>query len=273
MISDDQVAELFAQANPVPNLEALDAEPAIEHSPTSTTSERGSGMTAVKTGGPATAKSRGPLTAAALLVALAAVVAVPLLLRGGEPSEIATPVDPKEAAIQTAEDFMAALTRGDADGALALMEVDIQESLGVREGLEFFAALPGSKTLSDCTTQQGPIAITVRCTTNYTGPLMQATGEHSEGTFTVKDGLLTTMFVPGSREEAAEAFYDYASQTRPEAFEQVCSPYSYELGSVLTQGTGFAFAGPCGELWAQLAEDVAAWVEAGRPPLTEEDRP
>lgn len=99
---------------------------------------------------------------------------------------------------------------------------------------------------------------------------MQVIGESSQGRFTVRDGMLTTMFVPGSRDATAEAFVEYASRTEPEAFAQAGDRAAYEEGSVRTHRSGMVFAGPCGELWAQVADDAAAWVEAGRPRLTED---
>lgn len=271
MITDEQVAELFSEANPVPTLDVLDEVRPVDDGTDTQTAGGSRAMTTVKTDQREKAKrSRWPSIAAGLAVVLAAVIAIPLLLPDGEQPELAAPATPEEA-IETAEGFFAALTAGDADGAMALMTPEVQEAVGNRAAVEFFAALPGTKTLSDCTTREGnPGVFTVRCATNYSGPLMQSVGEQSKGTFTVKDGLLTTMFIPGSREATATAFFEYASETEPAAFDQACSPESYEVGSVRTQNTGFAFAGPCGELWAQVAEDAAVWVEAGRPSLPQD---
>lgn len=269
MITDDQVAELFAQANPVPRPDASGAHESVEVETTDATYERNRGMTTVKTREQPTGQRKGPRMAAALAVALAAVIAVPLFLTGGEQPEVAAPATPEDIAVQTVEELFAALTRGDVDAAMALMETEVQETPRNRHGVEFFAALPGTKTVSDCTTLGGPDLITVECMTNYNGPLMQAAGEQSFGIFIVRDGLLTTMFTPGSRDKAADAFFAYASQTEPEAYDQACNPDAYEAGSVRIQSFGFAFAGPCGELWAQVADDAAAWVGAGKPPLAE----
>lgn len=273
MITDDQVAELFSEANPVPTLDVLDAVGPVDDGTDTQTAEGSRAMTTVKTDKRDSAKrSRRPLIPAGLAVVLAAVIAIPLLLPDGEQPELAAPATPEEEAIKTAEGFFAALTADDVNGAMALMTPEVQEAVGNRAAVEFFAALPGTKTLSDCTTREGnPGVFTVRCATNYNGPLMQSVGEQSEGTFTVEGGLLTTMFIPGSREATATAFFEYASETEPAAFDEACSPESYEVGSVRTQGTGFAFAGPCGELWARVAEDAAAWVEAGRPSLSQDN--
>lgn len=270
MITDDQIAELFAQANPVPTLETSDRDLAVDDGTRDETPEGSSGMTTVKTRDNETTRRRRPLVAAGLAAVLAAVVAVPLLLTDGEQTEVAT--TPEEVAVQTAEDLFAALSDGDAAAASMLLEPEVLEAPGNRQALEFFAALPGTKTLSDCTTRSGSGgAVTVECTTNYNGPLMSAVGEDSIGTFTVKDGLLTTMFNPGQRDETASAFAEYASQTGPGIYERDCSAESYEPGSVRTQSSGFVFAGPCGSLWWEMADDAAAWVEAGKPPLSAEE--
>lgn len=272
MITDEQVVELFSEANPVPTLDVLDEVRPVDDGTDTQAAEGSRGMTTVKTDQREKSKrNRRPSIAAGLAVVLAAVIAIPLLLPDGEQPELAAPATPEEEAIETAEDFFAALTAGDVDGAMALMTPEVKEAVGNRAAVEFFASLPGTKTLSNCTTREGnPGAFTVRCATNYNGPLMQSVGEQSKGTFTVESGLLTTMFNPGSREATATAFFEYASETEPAAFDQACSPESYKVGSVRTQGTGFALAGPCGELWAQVAEDAAAWVEAGRPSLSQD---
>ena len=271
MITDDQVVELFAEANPIPALEALDADSVVEGGAEESTSERSRTMVTVKSEDPEQKSRRRPLLIGALGVALAAVVAVPLFLSGDQ-SDVATPASAEEEAIETALDFFAALTAGDVDAAMALMAPELAEPEFNRPAVEFFVALPGTKTLSQCTTTEGPAAVAVSCQTNFSGPLMQATApDSSTATFTVEDGLLTT-FAPGSRDDAAEAFAQYASQTRPEEYQQACSAESYEVASVRTdQGSGIVFAGPCGELWAEVAEDAAAWVEAGRPSLSEDN--
>ena len=269
MITDDQVVELFAEANPIPTLEALDADSVVEEGAEESTSERSRTMVTVKSEQREEKKRRRPLLVGALGVALAAVVALPLFLTGDQP-DVATPASAEEEAIQTALDFFAAWTRGDVEGAMALMSPELAEPEYNRPAVEFFAALPGTKTLSECTATEGPTAVGVSCQTNFSGPLMQATApDRSTAMFTVEGGLLTT-FNPGARDAADEAFAGYASQTRPEEYEQACSPESYEVASVRTSEAGFAFAGPCGELWAQVAEDVAAWVEAGRPSLSQD---
>lgn len=269
MITDDQIAELFARANPAPTPDALNPAQAVEDGTTPPTLERG-GMSAVPTRErKATKRMRRPV-AAALPVILVAVISLPLLLGDNQRAEIPAPPIPEEVAVFTVQRFMAALTEGDADGALALIQTELHDSPGNREAVEFFAALPGPKTVTDCVSREGSGEVTVTCETNYNGPLMQAIGEDSEGRFSVRDGLLSTMFVPGSRDATAEAFVEYARGTDPEAFEQACSPASYEAGSVRTHSSGMVFAGPCGELWAGVADDAVAWVEAGRPPLPEE---
>ncbi len=269
MITDDQVAELFAKANPIPTLEALDVETVVDDGAQDSTSGRSRGMDATKTEQSEHSKRRRPLLVGALALALALVVALPLILTGGD--QPAAESTGEELAIGTAEDLFAALTMGDVDGAMALMEAGVQEDPRTRPAVEFFAALPGTKTLSNCIVSEGAAnAFSVSCATNYNGPLMQATGGESTGTFNVKDGLLITMFAPGARSAAGEAFAEYASQTQPDEYEQACDPESYEIGSVRDLEPGFAAAGPCGELWAEVAEDAAAWVEAGKPALSQD---
>ena len=267
MITDDDVLRLFASANPVPRLDAGDGPDSVET--TTLMSERRGDMSTIKTRDSEETTARRPMVVAALTAVVA--LAVLFLFPGGVEEEVAAPPPTPEAlALQTAEGFMSALTRGDAVSALALLTDNAQQTPGNRQTVEFFAALPGTKTLSDCTVFPGPIGFSVQCATHYNGPLMQAVGENSTGSFNVSDGRLTTMFVPGDRAATAEAFVEYASQVEPEAFDRACKVASYDLGSVRTMGAGFAFAGPCGELWAQVADDAAAWVAADKPPLSDE---
>lgn len=275
MITDDQVVELFAEANPIPELEVLDANSVARSGAEVSTSERSTGMVKVKPEQLHHRRRRRPLLVGALAATLTAVLALPLLMMGPEQTEVATPqVSAEQQALQTAETFFEALSTGDVDAAMALMTSEMRDLKFNKPAVEFLAALPGTKTLSDCTASEGPTTVGVSCTTNYNGPLMVATGETSVGLFTVKDGLLAA-FTPGSRDAAAAAFAEYARQTRPETYARACSPESYEVASVriyrgLAKEAVFAFAGPCGELWAQVAEAVATWVDAGKPPLTED---
>lgn len=265
MITDDQVAELFAEANPIPVLEALEADPVLYDGSQESTPEGGSRMVTVDTGRPEETTKIGSRVALALGVVLAVVVAWPLILTTGRYPNVATPASPEEEALQVADDLFAALTRGDVDGAMSMMAPEMKALEFNRPAVEFLAAQPGAKTLSDCTTGEGPTAVFVSCQTNFSGPLMMATGEMSTALFKVQDGFLTD-FRPGFGGAAAEAFALYASHTRPEAYELACSPESYGVASVRiqrTQHSRFALTGPCGELWAQVAEDAAAWVEEG----------
>lgn len=267
MITDDEVVRLFASANPVPHLDAVDAPDSV--GATTPMSEGRSDMSMIKTRETEETTTERPKVVAALAAGVA--LAILFLFPGGDEQEVAAPPpNPEVLALQTSEDFMSALTRGDAVSALAMLTEEAQQTPGNREAVEFFAALPGTKTLSDCTVSPGPIGFSVQCATHYNGPLMQAIGENSTGSFNVSEGRLTTMFVPGDRQATAEAFVEYASQVEPEAFDRACDLASYDLGSVRTMGAGFAFAGPCGELWAQVSDDAAAWVEAGRPPLDDD---
>lgn len=272
MITDDQVVDLFAEANPIPTMDALNAGSVVEEGTQESTPEGSRRMVIVESEQSEQRRKRGrPILIGALGVALAAAIALPLFLTDDQ-SDMVTSAGAEEEAVQVALDFFAALTTGDVEAAMALMAPELAEPEFNRPAIEFFAALPGTKTLSGCTTTEGPSAVGVSCQTNFSGPLMEVFGpKESTTTLSVQNGLLKT-FIPGSREEAAEAFAEYASRTLPEQYRQACSPESYEVASVRTEkDSGFAFAGPCGELWARVAEDAATWVEAGRPSIPQDN--
>ena len=78
-----------------------------------------------------------------------------------------------------------------------------------------------------------------------------------------EDRLLTSRPIFGDRTGADQAFRQYATQFHPDEFSRMCAPDAYESGSVLVVA-GYVWTEACGELWAQLADDAAAWVVAGQ---------
>jgi ketosteroid isomerase-like protein len=171
-------------------------------------------------------------------------------------------------AVQTAEGFLSALSRGDTRAALELMHSDVQEAPTLEPLLEFVAALPGSKYISDCTTSDGPRGVTALCEIEFDGPLFQAMAQTTAtGSFLVRDGMIVQPPDLGRRPDVDNVFVEYASQVEPELFDEACSSDSYEPGEVRVDTDGYVFAGPCGELWARLTDDMASWLTQGKPPL------
>lgn len=150
MIPEDQVVELFAEANPIPAPEALDAGSVVEEGAQESTSERSRRMVIVESEQPEQRKRRRPLLVGAVGVALAAVVALSLFLTGGDQPDVAAPVSAEEEAIQTRggdetlseDDFVGiwVTTEGiyvqfNEDGTLAVARLLEGLQGGVREGM------------------------------------------------------------------------------------------------------------------------------------------
>jgi hypothetical protein len=126
VITDDQVAALFARANPVHSLDLLDPVEPVDIDSLRDRSERSREMTEVKTpesGGEVRRRGQRPglLVAAAVAVVLAIGLGVFLASRG--PQIPATPV-----AHATA--FWTAMSSGDRDTVLALMAPGVTEPGG-----------------------------------------------------------------------------------------------------------------------------------------------
>lgn len=212
----------------------------------------------------------GMLAAVSLALAIATAVGTVAVWFGARDADLAS-LGSEPDAVATGKAYFAALDAGDAVSAMALLRPEVLESSFVAPAHEFLAALPASLSLHDCAVVRSADEITVvSCTLMFDGPLFAATGDRLDGSrFTVDEGgLLRDLPNLGLRSRGTVnlAFSEYAARAEPEAFAKVCAPDAYPVGSVQVQG-GHAWTGPCGELWARLAEEAAAWVRAGKPPL------
>lgn len=155
------------------------------------------------------------------------------------------------------------------------MEPEVFRNPKIRPGLQFLSALPGTKSLSDCRATERIKWIDVVCNITFSGPLFVATGVDTKlGVMTVgEDGLISSKPTLGRRLEADRAFVEYATAMEPEEFLRSCDPDAYQPGTVETSklSESLAWTGGCGELWAELSEDAAAWVYAGKPPLDSDE--
>jgi hypothetical protein len=137
VITDDQVAALFARANPVPSLDLLDPVEPVDIDSLREQSERSREMTEVKTPESSEDARRGNprpglLVAAAAAVTLAIGLGVFIASRG--PLTPATPIDRATA-------FWTAMANGDRDTALALLAPGAESGRANTFGRAF--TLPG----------------------------------------------------------------------------------------------------------------------------------
>lgn len=183
--------------------------------------------------------------------------------------------------VQAARELFAAIDSGDLEGVLARLEPSLLENPKYENAFEFLIALRASWRLDACNASRpAEDVIYVWCTLTIDGPLFRATGtDVGAGSISVDaEGRLRKRPNSLVRPPVDKTFVEYASQVDPEAFDTACSPSSYDppgyrsppdaqwhpLVEVIA---GHAWAGECGDLWARLAPDAAAWVEAGKPQL------
>lgn len=189
--------------------------------------------------------------------------------------EAAAGTPEEETALRAATRFFDALSSGDPEAAESLIEPDVFTDPKVRPILQFLSALPGTKSVSDCSATERIKWSDVVCNITLSGPLFVATGDDTKrGVLTVSgNGLISSPPALGRRSEADRAFVEYATATEPEAFRRSCDPDSYEPGTVERSklSESLAWTGECGDLWSELSEDAAAWVYAGKPPLGDEE--
>lgn len=174
-------------------------------------------------------------------------------------------------ALASAAHFFDALNSGDLETAQAIMAPAISRDPKIARALQFFSGLPGTKSLSSCSTTARVLWTDVACDITLSGPLFVATGQDTaRGVLRVDDeGLITSSPVIGRRLEADRAFVEYAKAIEPVAFQRSCDPEAYVPGSVEISklAESLAWTGECAQLWAELSDDAAAWVYAGKPTL------
>ena len=205
--------------------------------------------------------------AVATIAALGALAA--LLVSDAIRNDVVQPPTLEQEAIGKAESWFAAVEEGRID--------DLQEVLGelsVEDRLMwgFNAVLADSypRELRSCevTNTVGSI-VTVECLIADSDPVFAATGtseliypfRYQDGvltwhTFRVAEGLRSPFAGPA-------AYVDYFEVFLPDEFAAACSPASY-TGDFVYNGY-MVLAPPCANFIVRHAEDVAAWLEAGRP--------
>lgn len=249
--------------------------------------ERRTDMRAQETDVATESPSRGPRGWVVAVIAFAAVLvigAVVMVSAGG--SDISPAVSPttvqaptttlaptttapvpttsqavQSAAVGALEEWALALSAGDADGAIALLDPSEDGMVAV---VEFFAEYAAIQRIEDdCTENEFGGVIRVSCTLVVNEPIMNVLGldrmkmvvEYTE------NGLVFRDF--GDRMQALQNFSRYARTYQSEAFDEVCNPDTVDASGWVE--SGHVLTAPCGELYAELARDVAFWIAADRP--------
>jgi hypothetical protein len=201
-------------------------------------------------------------------IALMAVLAV-LLVRNALESDFVQPPTPEQEGLSRVEDWFYAVEEGRIDDLEAILgELSPEDHLMWEFNAVLADAYPRELGACEVTSSVASI-VTVECLVSDSDPVFTATGtsellmpfRYADGvvswqTFRAADGLRSPFAGPAAYAEYLEAFL-------PEEFAPACSPASY-TGPFVFNGY-MVLAPPCADLMVAHAEDIAAWVEAGRP--------
>lgn len=280
----DAVFELLIEANPIPDpdvapstVRALDTPPEPGSSPMLTLEKH-------LTPSDATPPDRRRwLAVAAVAATVVAVVAVVVLRDDAEPVEPSTPIvtvgetlpEPlsrEEQAIETAREFLAAINAGDVDTAASMSNGDYVDIAAAREMWSMNAAISERygefQTIGRCEVANvNSQYVEVDCDVVVNDPVYAAldSDELVAPTRVYDDRTVVWAAWRGADTGAASAAYrEYLQEHHADEYAAVCDPLAYEQGSVIVN-RGLALTEACGELMVPLADDVAAWIEAGRP--------
>lgn len=266
MSATEQIYELLVQANPVPDPDALLNGPPVAASELRKldpgripmqTQEKPKSIAATRP------KRWIPAAAAA---AAAVVVGGAALLFTGAGDESPPVADRESAAVDVAERFMAAVNAGDLGTIVELADPDEADLRMWEMNAVIASEYPNDvgACVAAITTDE---LVRVECDVTVTDPVFVALGaERLVFPWQVyADGRFEWRPFEGADPVAVNREYrDYLLLNDPDAYREACDPSQHALGSVNSAG-GTAFTAECGQLRLDVAEDVAAWIEAGRP--------
>ncbi len=279
MSTTEQIYELLIQANPVPHPDALlpdlpTAAPNLHvldpgRSPMQTQDK----VTPIPSTQPRKRWVPAVAAAAAVVIIIAAVTLV-LDRTGDDPAPVvdtpAPELDPnaerEAAAVAAVERFHAAINAGDMETIVALAQPDEADLQMFESNAAMAAEYPQEvrRCVAAITTEE---LVRVECEVVMSAPVFVALGV-GELVFpwqVYADGLVEWRPWEGvDPGEINRAYRDYLRLHHLEAYEEVCDPSRYTFGTINFDG-GMAFTAPCAELQLSVEEDVAAWIEAGRP--------
>jgi len=271
----DDVFAMFVQANPVPDVAALESR--LDR-PSGDDLERG-GMNmrnAIEPGiRPETraphAEGRrwsGPLffvAAAALVVVL---VGGAWMLAGRSSIDIADPNLPiEDRAVAAAERHLAAVNSGDIDTINALAYEENVADTRMWEFNAAFAAAGYPTVARGCEVVNSTLNLAdVRCAVEVDNPVFEALGVSDlVAPFLFLDGRLAWKpWEGGDFSQVNAAFAAYLQANRPDEYETACSPRAF-VQTEIVQDQGIALTPECAALELDVIDDVARWVREGMP--------
>lgn len=201
-------------------------------------------------------------------IALLAVLAV-LLIRDAVQSDFVQPRTPEQDALARVESWFHAVEDGRIEDLEAMLgELSEEDRLMWEFNAVLADAYPRQLRSCEVVSTVGSI-VTVECLVAVGDPVFAVTGaselifpfRYVDGviswqTFRVAEGFQSPFSGPA-------AYTDYFEVFLPDEFAEACSQASY-TGPFVFNGY-MVLAPPCAELMVEHAEEVAAWVEAGRP--------
>ncbi len=255
----DQVRAIARRANPAPDPDALELIDPLPHF-----DREGSGIMSTtqieEIESPTPSGPNRVWLAAAVAVAVLAFGAIAIYMNGYQ----SDPFAGETPAVAQTMRWVAALDDGNPEAAVDLMGTDENwDRDDMASTVAFLALSAGGYAVEDCVETPGDGHILVTCgSLVIDDPIMEAT-DLTSLPFAIEytDGLVLIADL-GDRTIALRAFSSYARDFETERFDQVCN-------SLILQGpswmTGHVLTADCALLYADLADDVAAWVSAGRP--------
>lgn len=284
----DAVYELLVEANPVPNPDVSTVSLLAHPTPTET---RSTSMVALdtKTQTETPSADRPPrrrwwLAAAAAVLAIVTVAAIVATRGDPEPLEPSTPVvtvgetlpaptTREERAIRTVRDFYAAQDAGDVETLVTMSHPDFVDIDASRQMWEMNAAeaeaFDGLQRVGACEpVNVNPQYVEIACDVLLTNPVARAL-ELADvvapaRVFDDQRVVWQPWTVDGDPGRVAGAIAEYLREFHADEFSTACDPAVYEPGSVVVN-RGLALTGPCGELYAPLADEIAEWAVTEGP--------
>lgn len=273
MSRPDDVFAMFVDANPVPDLGALESGP--DHLPDLTKggpNMRNATNVSAGTSTGARTSSRAPWSGLSYFVAAAALV---IVLVGGvwlfgdlSSIDVADPNVPiEERAVAAAERHWAAVNRGDIE---AVNDLANGENVADTRMWEYNAVLADAgypTVVEGCEVVHATSnLVEVRCAVSMTNPVFEALGDtKGVAPFTFIDGTLAWKpFEDLDFSAVNSAFADYLQANHLEDYERVCSPLVYSPTEIV-QDKGIALTPECAALQVDVIDDVARWVRDGMP--------
>ncbi len=274
MSKTERIYALLVEANPVPDPDVLpeglvDTEPHLR-----VIDPRRDTMHTEETTQPTTRERQPRRTWIPALVAAAAVVAavaVGALLLTDTESEPSAEEVRADSAIAIAEAQLAAVNDGDNEAIIAQTTADGSNAEADGRMIEYNVAFAGTYPwqVQSCeATFASDEYVNVDCAFVNTDPVYVAEGvsELIAPTFVYDDGRVEWRIWQGANFSLANrAYADYLRVNHRTEYDAVCWPPGYAPAGSVNSNAGLALTKECADLALPLAQDIADWVEAGKP--------